>query len=147
MFAELDVELKMQEAGEFGWRNLDTTLLLEYYPPRWVDLAIETVFGIIHQTNKVNSFEASPRLGIQLLLLSGLWGYLYSGEQIPIKRLIFSNLLRYEYQNLWHNQGITDEYRSLFRARIETKFAINHHKINVKKMVFVCCAEKYFDVG
>ena len=70
---ELDFEPKVLLAapeGEPGWRNLDLTPNVEYSPKHWLDLVSEAVVGYTKQTDDVNSFEVTPRVGVRFHFLS-----------------------------------------------------------------------------
>lgn len=44
VYLELDLEPKVLVSGDPGWRNLDVTPAVEYYPSPWVDLRYRVVF-------------------------------------------------------------------------------------------------------
>ena len=122
---ETDFEPKTQVSGGEKWWNLDFTPLVEYYPARWIDLVGETAFGHTHQDDDVNTTEITPRVGFRLNLLSDLrerTGML-SG---PLARVRVATLVRFEYRNLWYNDGGDPEHEWRFRIRLEAKIGINH---------------------
>ena len=148
LYLELDFEPKGQIFGEQQWGNLDTTPLVEYYPNRWVDVTAECVLGWTRQTNQLRTLEASPRVGLRLHILGSLWGYVFTGERVPLSRFSLSTFLRYEYRNLWYNQGLPAEHQSRVRVRLETRLAINNFTIRVDKTYYLFAdAEKYFNIG
>jgi hypothetical protein len=70
---ELDLEPKTLvsvPAGEPDWKNIDVTQTLEYSLKNWMDLSTELVTGYTKQTDDVNSFELTPRVGVRFHLFS-----------------------------------------------------------------------------
>jgi len=148
LYFELDFEPKTQLSGEQQWRNIDITPLIEYYPNSWIDITAETVIGNTKQSNNLNTFEVSPRIGIRFHLIQNFWFYAKTVERIPLKRLGLSTLIRYEYRSLWYFQEQQSEHQGRLRFRLESKFAINQNSLDKDKTFYIFAdMEAYANIG
>lgn len=127
---ELDVEPKLlvkKPEGEPGWRNVDLTPNVEYSPTGWFDLVGEATVGYTRQTDEVNSFEVSPRVGIRFHFLSRyVDAVVRKREMSPNRRLVVRDLMRVESRNLFYGgagSGTDSSWR--FRNRIEVLLPLN----------------------
>ncbi|WP_239488901.1 DUF2490 domain-containing protein [Luteitalea sp. TBR-22] len=135
---ELDFEPKVLLAapeGEPGWRNLDVTPNVEYAAKRWLDLVAETTVGFTRQTDNVDSFELSPRVGLRFHVFSrrvpttgGVFGV---RELPPTRRIVVRDLVRFESRNFIYT-GDTSEPNSFttrFRNRLEFLVPLNKQEV------------------
>ena len=123
---ELDVQPKVQYAGDESWRNLDVTSVVEYYPNRWLDLVGEASFGRTQQSNDVSSVEVTPKLGARFHFLSNLRTML---ERNLLGRVAVSDLVHFEYRNFWYSDGASS-HETRLRNRIALKVALNHAELS-----------------
>lgn len=130
---ELDMEPKIQVAGQGTWRNLDLNPLVEFYPVHWLDLEAEVLVGPTHQSNSVVSWEVTPRAGFRVNLFSNLRERVErSGTRVGalFGRIRLAALFRVEYRNLYYNDGSPSSHQWRFRARLESKAGITHSDIS-----------------
>jgi hypothetical protein len=148
LYLELDFEPKIQLSGGEGWRNLDATPLVEFYPADWLDLTAEATVGFTHQLSGLNTFEVTPRIGVRVHLFQTAWGHLPHPERLPASRLGLGNLLRLESRHFWYSgdQGSSHEWR--LRNRAEAKLALNHDSLSQDGTLYLIAdAEFYFPLG
>lgn len=147
VYLELDIEPKTQTAGTLTWHNVDMTPLIEYYPNRWIDLTAEAVMGYTKDSLRIKTYEISPRIGVRFHILGNIRQYIPNDNILSFERFSFSTLIRYEYRNLYYDNG-NAEHQSRFRVRIETKTAINHKKYSEENTFYLFAdVEKYFNIG
>ena len=132
---ELDFEPKgllVASEGEADWRNLDITPNVEFSPNGWLDLIGETVTGYTRQTDDVNSFEVSPRVGVRFHFLSrGVPTAVRSKERPPARRIVIRDLVRVEFRNLFYTgEGEGTDSTVRFRNRIEFLVPLNREKMS-----------------
>ena len=102
---ELDVEPKTLinvPPGETGWGNLDVTPSVAFSAAGWLDLTSELTAGYTHQTDDLNSFELTPRVGAEFHILSRLAA---TREHPPKRRLALANYFRIEWRNFFYSDG------------------------------------------
>jgi hypothetical protein len=93
---ELDLEPKAlvsAPADEPDWKNLDVTQTIEYALKNWMDLSGELITGYTKQTDDINSFEVTPRVGIRFHLFSNRITPLLK-EKSPNRRMVIRDLIR-----------------------------------------------------
>jgi hypothetical protein len=136
---ELDLEPKVLLAapeGEPGWRNLDVTPNVEYSATPWLDLVGESTVGFTRQTDNVNSFELSPRVGLRFHLFSRhvptTGGVLGVRELPPARRIVVRDLVRFESRNFVYtgNTGEPNSFTSRVRNRLEFLVALNKPELS-----------------
>jgi Protein of unknown function (DUF2490) len=132
---ELDFEPKgllVVPEGEPDWRNLDVTPNVEYSPNGWLDVVGEAVTGYTKQTDDVNSFEVSPRVGVRLHFLSrGLPTAVRGRERPPSRRIVVRDLVRVELRNLFYTgAGSGSDSTVRFRNRLEFLVPLNKEKMS-----------------
>ncbi len=132
---ELDVEpkalLKVPE-GAPDWQNLDLTPNVEYSPKPWLDLVAEATAGFTKQTDDVNSFEFTPRLGLRFHLFSrGLPRPFHPRERPPERRVVLRDLVRVESRNFFYSgAGSGSDSTVRFRNRLEFLAPLNRARLN-----------------
>jgi hypothetical protein len=132
---ELDFEPKVLLAapeGEPGWHNLDVTPNVEYAARNWLDLVGELGAGYTKQTDDVNTFEVTPRMGVRFHLFSR--GVPMRGVRLrelpPMRRVVVRDLVRFESRNFFYTgSGSGTDSSVRFRNRLELLAPINREKI------------------
>jgi hypothetical protein len=132
---ELDVEPKVLVAageGEPGWRNLDLTPNAEYSPRAWLDLVAETVVGFTRQTDDVNSWEVSPRVGARFHLFArDVPVRRFSREHRSARRIVVRDLARIEARNFFYTgAGSGSDSSVRLRNRLEFLVPINRQRLS-----------------
>lgn len=125
---EVDFEPKAMvdpPAGQPAWKNLDVTPNVTFNAAQWLDLTGDLATGYTHQTDDLNTFELTPRVGAEVHLLSRL---LSKREHHPKRRFAFSNYFRIEWRNFFYNndEPVSSSWR--FRNRLGCLFALNRAK-------------------
>jgi Protein of unknown function (DUF2490) len=130
---ELEVEPKVLVSapeGEPGWASLDVTPNVEYAAKRWLDAIGEVASGYTAQTDDVNSFEISPRVGLRFHLTTR---ELPTGpirrEFQPLHRLVIRNLVRVEARNLFYSDDRAHDSVVRFRNRLELQIPLNRNRM------------------
>ena len=144
---ELDIEPKIQVAGQGRWRNLDLNPLVEYYPVHWLDLEAELLAGPTHQTNGVVSWEVTPRVGFRVNLFSNLRERVeQSGTRVGalFGRIRLAALVRFEYRNLYYNDGSPSSHQWRFRVRLESKAGITHPDVSKDGTLYATADVEYY---
>lgn len=132
---ELDFEPKVlvkPKPDEPSWRNLDVTPNVEYALRNWLDLVGEIATGYTKQTDDVNTWEASPRVGVRFHLFSR--GIPKRAPRVrdlpPTRRVVVRDLVRVESRNLFYTgaeSGSDSSFR--FRNRLELLLPLNKPKL------------------
>jgi hypothetical protein len=131
---ELDLEPKALVKApdeDPGWANLDVTPNVEYSLRGWLDLVAEGTIGMTKQTDDIDTFEVTPRLGARFHVFSRDRPVRMAGrEQHPTRRIVVRDLVRVESRNFFYS-GATDGSDSSwrFRNRLEFLAPINTAKI------------------
>ena len=125
---DLDLEPKVLvdvPPGQPGWWNLDLTPDITVVAAPWVDLTGELVAGYTQQNDDVGSWEVTPRIGVDIHLLSRLLG---KREHLPTHRLALSNYFRVEWRNFFYTDEEPNSSTWRFRNRLGCTFAINRQR-------------------
>jgi Protein of unknown function (DUF2490) len=133
--------------SEPDWRNLDVIQTIEYAAKCWLDLSGELVNGYTKQTDDINSFEVTPRIGIRFHLFSNRITPLLK-EKSPNRRVIIRDLIRVEYRSLFYtdDQGSDSSWR--YRNRLEFLLPLNHKKLTEDNTVYTIADwEWFFPIG
>jgi hypothetical protein len=140
----LDVEPKTQRvvhAGTPTWLSGDAIPHVEYALAPWIDLLSEVDVGFQNQSDDVDTVTVTPRIGIQVHILSRiLRPHAPSGaarEKVPRRRLVFGSLLRLENQNTFHSTGAASTSSWRFRDRFEMSYPLNRRKATIDGAVYV----------
>jgi len=147
---ELDLEPKAlvsAPADEPDWKNLDVTQTIEYSLKNWMDLSGELITGYTKQTDDINSFEVTPRVGIRFHLFSNRITPLLK-EKSPNRRVVIRDLIRVEYRSLFYtdDQGTDSSWR--YRNRLELLLPLNHKKLTEDNTVYTITDwEWFFPIG
>lgn len=131
---QLEVEPKVLVVPEDDdapdWATLDVIPNVEYASKPWLDLVGDIQTGYTAQTDDLNSFELSPRVGVRLHLFSRDVRRVVDLRELPPKRrIIIRDLARVEFRNLFYtrDQGTSSTVR--FRNRLEFLVPLNTDRI------------------
>ncbi|MGH9369210.1 MAG: DUF2490 domain-containing protein [Thermoanaerobaculia bacterium] len=141
---ELDIEPKIQISGGDKWRNIDVSPLVEYYPSRWIDLVGEGTVGRTRQSEGVNTWEATPRLGFRLNILSNLREKVGQPHFAPLRRVRLTTLVRVEYRNFWYSDDTPSSHGWRFRTRVETRVGINREDLSRDRTLYGIADLEFF---
>lgn len=130
---ELELEPKILVAapeGTPGWSNLDITPNVEYAAKEWLDLIGEVATGFTTQTDDVDSFELSPRVGLRFHVTTR---ELPTGpirrEIVPRHRIVVQNLARVEVRNLFYSNDQPTDSVVRLRNRLEFQIPLNRNRM------------------
>ena len=137
---EIDIEPKVllkAPEGEPAWRNLDVTPNVEYASKSWLDLVGEIGAGYTKQTDDVNTWEVTPRVGLRFHLFSRSVpkvGVGKLGAQLrelpPARRIVLRDLVRVESRNFFYTgAGSGSDSSVRFRNRLELLVPLNREKL------------------
>jgi hypothetical protein len=130
---ELDFEPKIllsKPEGDPRWANIDVSPNAEYAWKPWLDLIGEATTGVTRQTDDVNTFELSPRVGARFHLFArDMINIGPRREQVPRRRVLVRDLVRVEWRNLFHSGGVQDESSVRFRNRLELLIPLNRARV------------------
>ena len=132
---ELDFEPKVLLKApdeEPSWRSLDVTPSVEWAAEKWLDLSGELGAGYTSQTDDVNTFELTPRVGLRFHLFSR--GVPTHGHRVrelpPERRLVVRDLARVESRNLFYSgAGSGSDSSVRFRNRLEVLAPLNRERM------------------
>ena len=131
---ELELEPKVLVAapeGEPDWASFDITPNVEYAFRDWLDLVGELATGYTTQTDDVNSFELSPRVGLRFHLTTrDLPTGPLRREFLPRHRIVVRNLLRFEERNLFYSGDKPTDSVVRFRNRLELQVPLNRDRVS-----------------
>lgn len=128
---ELDFEPKVllvQADDGPSWRALDVTPNVEYAWKRWLDVVGEVGAGYTLQTDDMNTFELTPRVGARFHLFSRDRPRIGPRlrELPPKRRVVIRDLVRVEARNLFYfDAGSGSDSTVRFRNRLEFLAPIN----------------------
>jgi hypothetical protein len=126
---EPKVLLKRPE-GDPAWASLDVNPSAEYAWKSWIDLLGEVTVGRTHQTDDVNTFELTPRIGVRFHLFSrDLRNLGPTREKLPRRRVVVRDMIRVEWRNLYNSGSQPDESSGRLRYRLELLLPLNRAKI------------------
>jgi hypothetical protein len=128
---ELDFEPKSllrAPEGDPAWRNLDVTPNLEYAVKDWLDLIAEWTVGYTKQSDDENTFELTPRAGVQFhLFWRSVPTFGPHARQLPPKRrVVVRDRVLFESRNFTYlgaGNGSSSDVR--VRTRLELLMPIN----------------------
>ena len=96
----------------------------------WLDLVAEGVVGVTKQTDDVDSFEVTPRLGVRFHLFSRAQGF-HPLERAPRRRWVVRDLFRVESRNIFYGgagSGTSSTVR--LRNRLELLVPLNKERLS-----------------
>ncbi len=147
LYLELDLEPKVLVSGEPGWRNLDVTPMVEYYPSSWVDLTGEVTVGTTKQTDDLRTNELTFRPGLRLYLMKNMRERFDHDHKLP-GRISVATLFRVEERNFWYSDDTESQHEVRFRARLELKAPINHDRLTDDRTFYLLAdVEGFAPVG
>ena len=147
VYLELDLEPKVLVSGEPGWRNLDVTPAVEYYPSSGIDLTGEATVGTTMQTDDLRTNELTLRAGLRLYLFKNMRERFDHEHKLP-GRVLFATLFRVEERNFWYSDETESQHSFRFRVRLELKAPINHADLTKDKTYYVLGdIEAYAPIG
>jgi len=123
----LDFEPKVLVAGppdQPGWSSLDLTPSAEFAIKKWADLVGEGVLARTIQTDDLKTTEASVRFGARFHLFSRQQRVLFN-EQFPKRRVVFRDLVRWEWRHFSYSDGEPSSASWRFRNRLEFLYPLN----------------------
>ncbi len=130
---ELEIEPKVllsAPEGDPGWASLDVTPNVEYALRAWLDGVGELATGYTSQTDDVNSFEVSPRIGVRFHLTTrDLPTGPLKRERLPRHRIVVRDLVRFEARSLFYTGVGEDESVLRFRNRVELQVPLNRERM------------------
>jgi hypothetical protein len=132
VYLELDLEPKVLVSGEPGWRNLDLTPAIEYYPNSWMDVTGEVTIGTSKQTDDLRTNELTVRGGVRLYLFKNMRERFARERKLP-GRFLIGTLFRVEDRNFWYSDDTDSKHEVRFRVRVELKAPINHADLSQDK--------------
>jgi len=153
---ELEIEPQLPvhvPAGKASSSTLDVTPSMAYAASKWFDATVEFLGGYTDQSEGNDTFEATARFGLHLQILSRLLAdrAARSGaerEATPLRRLVFSTLVRVEDQNQFHSNGTATTRTWRLRSRPELAYPFNRNKVTADGAVYATGdAELYFPFG
>jgi hypothetical protein len=151
---EIDLEPRNQvivRDGQPAWIDLHTTPHVSYALAPWIDVLAEVDFGFKREAGGVSSRTVTPRVGVQLHILSrilqpqGRRGA--ERERPPRRRLDISTRLRVEDQRSEVGSGSGSSWSSSWRLRDRTRIAypLNRPKTSADGAVYLSSdAELFF---
>lgn len=145
---ELELEPKVlvvAPEGVPGWASLDVTPNVEFAVRNWLDLVGELATGYTSQTDDVNSFELSPRIGLRFHLTTrDLPTGPFVRERLPRRRLVIRDLVRFERRNLFYSDGRDTETVGRFRNRLELQIPLNRERVTDNGVQYVLVDWEWF---
>lgn len=143
---ELDVEPKIQIAGDEPWRNLDITPSAEFAALSWLDLTAETALGRTHQFDGLNTWEFTPRVGFRLRFFKTALEGLYLSGRLR-QRWSAALLTRLEQRNFWYSNGQPSAHSWRLRTRLELKAGLNQGDLSANRLLYASAdGEMFFPV-
>jgi hypothetical protein len=134
--------------GQPTFFSVDTTPRAVFVVAPWIDVLGEIDFGTTNQSNEVNTTSVTPRVGVQLYILSRILSGGGGGgaDREPQSRLRpdFRSLLRFEDQR---QKASTDSAFSsswTFRYRFRVAYPLNRPKITSSGAVYVATDSEMF---
>ena len=127
----VDIEPKVlvsKATDEPGWATLDVTPKMEYARGKWFDVVGELHLGRTRQTDELDSFEVTPRIGFRFHLLSNIVDALIKERQ-PRRRLVLRNFARAEWRNLYYSDDTPQSSTVRYRDRLEILFPMNRSRV------------------
>ena len=132
---EVEVEPKKSitvPAGTSGWASLDITPAVQYTLAKWVDVLGEFDWG--YKPNGDDVIETKSRVGFSFHILSRLLADRgarpgVEREKQPLRRLVPSNLLRFEYADKDPLNGGATTTTWRLRDRQEISYPFNRKKL------------------
>jgi hypothetical protein len=118
---------------------------VEFAASNWLDLVGELATGYTSQTDDVNSFELSPRLGFRIHLTTrDLPTGPFVRERLPGRRLVVRDLVRFERRNLFYSDGRDAESVGRFRNRFELQIPLNRERVTDDRTAYVLADWEWF---
>jgi hypothetical protein len=92
----------------------------------------ELLVARTRQTNDLNSTEISPRAGFRFHILSNLEND-FLKEKRPKRRLVFRDLIRLEWRNLYYSTDKPDSSSLRLRNRVEMSYPMNRQRLTRRR--------------
>jgi hypothetical protein len=126
-----------------GWASLGVTPSIEYTRGKWIDWVGELGVTRTKQTDKVNSTEITPSVGLRFHVLSNI-ADTYLKERLPKRRLVLRDLLRLEWRNFYYSDETLDSASFRIRNRFETLYPFNRPRISDNGAVYALGDVEFF---
>ncbi len=139
---EVDFEPKAQFSGDDTWRGIDVAPSIEFSPNRWFELVSEVNLARTRQSDRVTSWEVTPRIGFRVHFLNNLRTMLPSRRRLG--RVGIANYSRVEWRNLWYSDDTDPSHQTRFRNRVELKAGLNHADMSLDKTLFLIADYEIF---
>jgi hypothetical protein len=141
----LDLEPKVlvsAPAGDPGWWALDITPAVKWVARNWLDLTGEVLTAYTKQTNDVNSFELTGRLGARFHVFSRelptlVEDRLARGERPAKRRVVLRDYVRIEQRNLFYTGTKPDSSAWRLRNRLELEYPLNRARVSADGATYV----------
>jgi hypothetical protein len=122
--------LLVAEDDDPGWATLDVIPNVEFALKSWLDVVGELQTGYTAQTDDLDSFELSPRVGGRLHLFSRDIRRVVDRRELPPKRkIVIRDLMRVEWRNLFYNDDRSTSSTVRFRNRLELQVPLNKDRL------------------
>jgi len=139
---QVDVEPKKSisvPSGTSGWTSLNVTPAVQYTLAKWVDALAEVDWG--YKPNGDDVIETKSRVGLYFHILSRLLADRgarrgVEREKQPLRRLVPSNLLRFEYEDKDSLNGGATTTAWRLRDRQEISYPFNRKKLTADGAVY-----------
>jgi len=120
--------LVSKPADDPGWASLGLTPSIELTRGNWLDVVGEVGVTRTKQTDKVNSTEIAPSIGLRFHFLSNL-ANTYLKERLPKRRLVVRDLLRLEWRHFYYSDDTPDSSSFRLRNRFELLYPFNRPRV------------------
>lgn len=129
-----------------GWATLGVTPSIEYSRGTWVDLVGEVGVSRTRQTDKVNSTEITPSIGLRFHVLSNLAND-FLKERLPKRRLVLRNLIRLEWRSFSYSDDTPDSSSLRLRNRFEALYPLNRPRVTDNGAVYALADVEFFSTA
>jgi hypothetical protein len=133
--------------GQPTFFSLDTTPRALFVVAPWIDVLGEIDFGTKNQSNEVNTRSVTPRVGVQLHILSRILSSGGGGadrEPQSRQRLDFRSLLRLEDDREKSTTDASFSSSWTFRDRFRVAYPLNRPKVTSSGAVYVTVDSEAF---
>jgi hypothetical protein len=143
--AEPDAQLIVPE-GQPTFFSVDTTPRALFIVAPWIDVLGEIDFGTKNQSNEVNTTSVTPRVGVQLHILSRILAGGGGGGREPEsrQRLDFRSLLRFEENRQKPSTNSSFSSSWTFRDRFRMSYPLNRPKVTSSGAVYLATDTEAF---
>ena len=132
--------------GQPTFFSVDTTPRALFVVAPWIDVLGEIDFGTKNQSNEVNTRSVTPRIGVQLHILSRILAGGGSADREPQSRLRldFRSLLRLEDDRQKSSTDSAFSSSWTFRDRFRVAYPLNRPKVTSSGAVYLTADSEAF---